>query len=99
MRKRLLATVATVATLGLAATAAATPVCTDGYKGGPPRAECGNRIFPEAANAQAYVQYSPNPLGFEEYRHGLEFLAQTYPRWVSITTLDQIYNDPKAVSA
>jgi hypothetical protein len=99
MRTRLLALVAGTATMALAAPAAATPVCTDGYKGGPPMAECGGRIFPEAANAQAYIQYHANPLGFEEFRHGLEFLAQKYPRWVSVTTLDQIYNDPKAVSA
>src|SRR5687768_915914 len=47
--------------LVLAAPAAATPVCTDGYKGGPPLASCGGRIFPEAHNAQAYIQYTPNP--------------------------------------
>ena len=28
--------------------ASATPVCTDGYKGGPPADLCGGRIFPEA---------------------------------------------------
>jgi hypothetical protein len=99
MHKRLLALVATAATLGPAAIASATPVCTDGFMGGPPAAQCGGRIFPEAANAQAYIQFAPNPLGFEEYRHGLEYLAQKYPRWVSVTTLDRIYNDPRAVSA
>jgi hypothetical protein len=99
MRKRVTALVATAATLGLAATATATPVCTDGYKGGPPAAECGGRVFPEAEMAQAYIQYHANPMGFEEFRHGLEYLAQKYPRWVSVTTLDQIYSDPKAVSA
>jgi len=82
----------------LAAPAAATPVCTDGYQGGPPAAACGGRIFPEAAFARAYVQYSPNPFGFVEYQHGIEYLAQKYPRWVSVFTLKDRYGTP-AVSA
>ena len=41
-----------LALLILAAPAAATPVCTDGYKGGPPASACGGRIFPEAALAR-----------------------------------------------
>jgi hypothetical protein len=84
--------------LALAGQATATPVCTDGYKGGPPAAQCGGRIFPEAAQSQAYVQYTPNPQGFAEYRHGLEYLAQKYPRWISIFTLRDRYGDD-AVSA
>jgi hypothetical protein len=82
----------------LAGQAAATPVCTDGYKGGPPAAQCGGRIFPEAHMAQAYVQYTPNPQGFAEYRHGLEYLAQKYPRWISVFTLKDRYGED-AVSA
>ena len=89
---------AAAATLGLAAPADATPVCTDGYKGGPPAAQCGGRIFPEAANTQAYIQYTPNPVGFTEYQHGIEYLAQKYPRWVSVFTLSSLYG-PEAVSA
>ena len=46
---------AALLTLALAAPAAATPVCTDGYKGGPPASLCGGRIFPEAdARARLY---------------------------------------------
>jgi hypothetical protein len=82
----------------LATPAAATPVCTDGYMGGPPAEQCGGRIFPEAERAQAYVQYSPNPLGFIEYQHGIEYLAQKYPRWVSVFTLRERYGGD-AVSA
>jgi len=82
----------------LAAQAAATPVCTDGYMGGPPKAQCQGRIFPEAHNTQAYIQYTPNPQGFAEYKHGVEYLAQQYPRWISVFTLKQRYGD-KAVSA
>lgn len=82
----------------LAAPAAATPVCTDGYMGGPPAALCGDRIFPEAENARAYVQYSPDPFGFVEYQHGIEYLAQKYPRWVSVFTLKDRYG-ADAVSA
>jgi hypothetical protein len=84
--------------LTLAAQASATPVCTDGYMGGPPASQCGGRIFPEAAMTQAYVQYQQNPQGFAEYRHGLEYLAQKYPRWISVFTLRQRYGDD-AVSA
>ncbi|MFT4745600.1 MAG: hypothetical protein ACI9AD_001454 [Nitriliruptoraceae bacterium] len=85
-------------TLAPIATASASPVCTDGYMGGPPQAACGDRIFPEAALANGYIQYSPNPAGFAEYRHGLEFLAQTYPRWISVFTLRDRFNTDEAVS-
>ena len=78
---------------------AATPVCTDGYKAGPPLATCGGRIFPEAAVARSYVQYLPDPAGFREYQHGLEFLAQTYPRWISIFTLDKHFRNGQARTA
>ena len=67
-------------------TAIATPVCTDGYKGGPPLPACGGRIFPEAAVARSYVQFLPDPAtGFREYQHGIEYLAEAYPRWVSVS--------------
>ena len=80
--------------------AAATPVCTDGYKGGPPLAECGGRIFPEAAQTQAYVQYAAQPgTGFREYQHGIEFLAQKYSRWVSVQSLAALTGSDLAVSA
>ena len=78
--------------------ASATPVCTDGYMGGPPAALCGGRIFPEAAVARTYVQYTPDITGFAEYRHGLEHLAASYPRWVSVFTLRDVYGD-EAVTA
>ncbi len=84
--------------VALAPAAAATPVCTDLYKGGPPLAVCGNRIFPEAALAKSYVQYLPNAAGFREYTDGLAFLAQKYPRWVSVFTLRDKYGE-KAVTA
>ena len=84
---------------GLAPTASATPVCTDGYMGGPPLAACGDRIFPEAALARSYVQYQPDPAGFLEYRHGIEFLAQKYPSWIEVYTLNDHYETDLAVSA
>jgi hypothetical protein len=84
--------------LTLAGQAGATPVCTDGYKGGPPASQCGGRIFPEASMTQAYIQYTQNPQGFAEYRHGLEYLAQKYPRWISVFTLKDRYGED-AVSA
>ncbi|HVF06891.1 MAG TPA: hypothetical protein VNA20_18785 [Frankiaceae bacterium] len=87
------------ATLGVLP-AAATPVCTDGYKGGPPLAECGLRIFPEAALSQSYVQVQPQPgTGFREYQHGIEFMAQKYKRWVSVSTLSELMGTELAVTA
>ena len=85
-------------TLALAAPAGATPVCTDGYKGGPPTALCGGRIFPEAELARGYIQYSPDAFGFIEYQHGIEYLAQKYPRWISVFKLSDLYGED-AVSA
>jgi hypothetical protein len=79
--------------VAIAGQAAATPVCTDGYKGGPPASQCGGRIFPEAAMTQAYIQYTQSPQGFAEYRHGLEYLAQKYPRWISVFTLKDRYGE------
>ncbi|HUQ38876.1 MAG TPA: M14 family zinc carboxypeptidase [Acidimicrobiales bacterium] len=79
--------------------AMATPVCTDGYMGGPPRDLCGGRIFPEAARASAYTQLSPDPTGFKEFQHGIEYLAQQYPRWVTVFTLRSHFKDDRAVSS
>jgi hypothetical protein len=81
------------------ASAGATPVCTDGYMGGPPRELCGDRVFPEATNSTDYVQYLPDPAtGFAEYKHGIEYLAQLYPRWISSFTLAGHFADRDAVS-
>ena len=89
----------TLAAFGATAVpAGATPVCTDGYMGGPPAALCGGRIFPEAALARGYVQYTQDKLGFMEYQHGIQYLAQKYPRWVSVFKLSDLYGN-KAVSA
>ena len=93
------ATLSAVVFLLSALPASATPVCTDGYKGGPPLAACGGRVFPEAQHSRDYVQLLADPTGFIEYRHGIEYLARTYPRWVSFTTLHDLYNEPDAVSA
>ena len=79
--------------------AGATPVCTDGYEGGPPREVCGGRVFPEAENTLDYVQFTPDPAtGFAEYQHGIEYLAQLYPRWISVFSLSSHFDDPDAVS-
>ncbi|MGH2711706.1 MAG: hypothetical protein ACRDH9_10945 [Actinomycetota bacterium] len=84
----------TGATLAGGGAAQATPVCTDGYMGGPPLAACGGRVFPEVAGSLDYVQYSAQPqTGFREYQHGLQFLAQRYPRWISVFTLRSLYGD------
>jgi len=73
--------------------ASATPVCTDGYMGGPPADLCGGRVFPEAELARGYIQYTPDAFGFIEYQHGIEYLAQKYPRWVSVFKLSDRYGE------
>ncbi len=85
--------------LALPGVAVATPVCTDGYMGGAPRAACGDRVFPESEIARGYIQYTPDPAGFAEYQHGMEYLAELYPRWISVFTLREYYNEIDAVSA
>src|SRR3954468_19272686 len=89
---------AAFAALAGATTAGATPVCTDGYKGGPPAAACGGRIFPEAALTRGYIQYNEDPSGFSEYRDGIAYLAQKYPRYVQVFSLASKYGKG-AVSA
>ena len=84
---------AATALLATAASASATPVCTDGYMGGPPASLCGDRVFPEAALARGYVQYTTDPTGFNEYQHGIEYLAKKYPRWISVFKLRELYGD------
>jgi hypothetical protein len=93
-----LAIALTIGMVGLAPAAQAGPVCTNGFKGGPPLATCGNRVFPEAAVARTYVQYREDATGFSEYRDGLLFLEQTYPRYVDVFTLSEVYGK-NAVSA
>ena len=75
----------------VAPAAQATPVCTDGFNGGAPLAACGGRVFPEAANSQAYVQFRENAAGFSEYRDGILALEQIYPRYVDVFTLKDLY--------
>jgi len=98
MRAIRAAAVAGLVALMTASPAAATPVCTDGYGGGPPAALCGGRIFPEAELARGYIQYTPDAFGFIEYQHGIEYLAEKYPRWISVFRLSDVYGDD-AVSA
>jgi hypothetical protein len=78
--------------------AAATPVCTDGYEGGPPRELCGGRVFPEAHQTQDYVQFSPDLTGFREFQHGMEYLESLYPRWMEVFTLRAHFEEDDAVS-
>ena len=61
--------------------------------GGPPASLCGGRIFPEAELARSYIQYTADGSGFIEYQHGIEYLAQKYPRWVSVFKLSDLYGE------
>lgn len=87
-----------LSTVVTAAPAQASPVCTDGFNGGLPLAACGGRVFPEAENSQAYVQFREDARGFSEYRDGLLYLEQLYPRYVDVFTLSEKYGK-NAVSA
>ncbi|MEO2106419.1 MAG: M14 family zinc carboxypeptidase [Actinomycetota bacterium] len=92
--------IAAVLVLGLLAPAAqATPVCTDGYAGGLPLVACGGRVFPEAEHSVANIQLTPDATGFSEFVHGMEYLQQTHPRWISVFNLRDHYADDTAVSA
>jgi hypothetical protein len=91
-----LSTVASVALVVAPTTAFATPVCTDGYEGGPPLAACGGRIFPEVQHlvpGSSTVRFEPDATGFREYQHGIEFMAEKYERWVKVYTLSSIYGE------
>jgi len=101
VRRFWLTAAAICASIALSATAAvATPVCTDGFEGGPPRDLCGGRVFPEVSNSTDYVQFLPDPAtGFSEYRSGLEYLEELYPRWISVFTLQDYFKNKDAVSA
>ena len=77
----------------LAPVANATPVCTDGYMGGAPLAACGGRVFPEAENSVANIQLTPDATGFSEFIHGMEYLEDLYPRWISFFNLREYYAD------
>lgn len=100
LKRTLLTTVSMLALLALLVPPAqATPVCTDGYMDGLPRAACGGRVFPEAALTRDYVQYLPEPgTGFREFQYGVEYLEQLYPRWISVFNLREHYDDDDAVS-
>ena len=99
--RRFLCSLMAIATVALVAgPAAATPVCTDGYKGGPPLSACGGRVFPEVSNSVEYVQLLPDPAtGFREYQHGIQYLAKLYPRWISVYSFNRHFKTKDAVGA
>src|SRR5688572_16209019 len=100
MRKALCWAIALAVVALLAVPAVATPVCTEGYRGGPPLAVCGGRVFPEVSNSVDYVQLLPDPVtGFREYQHGIEYLAKLYPRWISVFSLNKYFKTKDAVGA
>ena len=69
--------------------AGAVPVCSD-----VPEAACGGRIFAEPAGSATFLQHD---LG--EYADGIGALAARFPRFVKVTTLASLLDDPAAVSA
>jgi hypothetical protein len=86
IRLAVAATIATVAAGILPAVAA--PVCSS-----TPEAACGFRIFAEAYQSATFLQHDNG-----EYEAGIKALAAQFPRFVRVRSLDEILNDPEAVS-
>jgi hypothetical protein len=78
----------TVALLATVAPATAAPVCYE-----LPEAACGLRIFAEAINSATFLQHDNG-----EYEGGIKALAQQFPRFVKVNSLDVLLEDPEAVS-
>ena len=87
------AAVAGFVALVSAVPASATPVCTDGYKGGPPAACAAAGSSPRRSSRAGTSSTRPTAFGFIEYQHGIEYLAQKYPRWISVFKLCDLYGD------
>jgi hypothetical protein len=68
--------------------AIAAPVCSD-----VPEAACGFRIFAEPTNSATFLQYDNH-----EYENGIKALAERFPRFVKVSSLDVLLGDPTAVS-
>jgi hypothetical protein len=68
--------------------ALAAPVCSTA-----PEAACGFRIFAEPTNSVTFLQFDNG-----EYEAGIKALADRFPRFVKVNSLDVLLNDPAAVS-
>jgi hypothetical protein len=79
---------AAVALVSTVMPATAAPVCYE-----LPEAACGGRIFAEAINSATFLQHDNG-----EYEGGIKALAQRYPRFVKVTSLDALLDDPAAKS-
>ena len=77
-----------VALVATVSPATAAPVCYE-----LPEAACGGRIFAEAINSATFLQHDNG-----EYEGGIKALAQRFPRFVKVTSLDVLLDDPTAVS-
>lgn len=70
------------------APATAAPVCYE-----VPEAACGFRIFAEPTNSATFLQHDNG-----EYEGGIKALAECFPRYVKVNSLDVLLSDPAAVS-
>lgn len=68
--------------------ATATPVCYE-----LPEAACGMRVFAEPMNSATFLQHDNG-----EYEGGIKALAQRFPRFVKVNSLDVLLDDPTAKS-
>ena len=85
---RLAVVAISVALAGGAIPATAAPVCYE-----LPEAACGFRIFAEPTNSATFLQHDNG-----EYEGGIKALAERFPRYVKVNSLDFLLNDPAAVS-
>ncbi|MGH2710613.1 MAG: M14 family zinc carboxypeptidase [Actinomycetota bacterium] len=68
--------------------ASAAPVCST-----IPEAACGFRVFAEPYASATFLQHDNG-----EYEAGIKALAERFPRFVRVNSLDVLLNDPAAVS-
>jgi hypothetical protein len=68
--------------------ASAAPVCSE-----LPEAACGFRIFAEPTNSVTFLQHDNG-----EYEAGIKALADRFPRYVRVNSLDALLSDPAAIS-
>jgi hypothetical protein len=85
---RLAVVAISVALAGGVIPATAAPVCYE-----LPEAACGLRIFAEPTNSATFLQHDNG-----EYEGGIKALAERFPRYVKVNSLDALLDDPAAVS-
>ena len=98
MRVARVAAVAALLTAALCAARGVRDARVHGRLQGRPAASCAAAGSSPRRSSPRVRPVHAGPAGFIEYQHGIEYLAQKYPRWVSVFKLRDLYGDD-AVSA